>query len=165
MRHLADGLASLANPIGGPVDKVRVGLFRLKSLVGDTYAALQAPETSTMRQLQVTALPLPPPPAPCAMCSLTSAPSDCQCPHRLLLVRGSCFDMHNRVCPSPTVFCWCGCSLQHEAMWGLRHPTGCQPACCRHQRDMRMAESFCTARRHAKDRGSSGADLRGPCAQ
>ena len=72
MRHLADGLASLANPIGGPVDKVRVGLFRLKSLVGDTYGALQAPETSTMRQLQVTIPPPPPPPLPCAVSPLTS---------------------------------------------------------------------------------------------
>ncbi len=33
--------------------QVRVGLFRLKSLAGGTYDALSAPETSTMKQLQV----------------------------------------------------------------------------------------------------------------
>lgn len=118
VRHLADGLASLANPIGGPVDKVRVGLFRLKSLGGDTYKALQAPETSTIRQLQVTAPPQPPQPPPYAMCSLTStrgeefAPSDRPHPLRLLLVRGSYFHMHFRICPFSVVSCWSGASLQ-----------------------------------------------------
>lgn len=33
--------------------QVRVGLFRLKALAGDTYDALTAPETSTLQQLQV----------------------------------------------------------------------------------------------------------------
>ncbi len=28
LRHFADGLASLGNPVGSPVDKVLVGLFR-----------------------------------------------------------------------------------------------------------------------------------------
>ncbi len=36
--------------------QVRVGLFRLKSLAGGTYDALSAPETSTMKQLQVRKL-------------------------------------------------------------------------------------------------------------
>jgi len=52
VRHLTDGVASLVNPIGGPIDKIRVGLFRLKSLAGGTYDFLRAPETSTLQQLQ-----------------------------------------------------------------------------------------------------------------
>lgn len=36
--------------------QVRVGLFRLKSLAGGTYDALSAPETSTLKQLQVRKL-------------------------------------------------------------------------------------------------------------
>lgn len=134
MRHLADGLASLANPIGSPVDKVRVGLFRLKSLGGDTYKALQAPETSTIRQLQVTAPTQPPQPPPYAMCSLTStrggefAPSDRPHPLRMLLVRGSCFHMHFRVCPFSVVSCWSlelHCSGCHNT---LRARAKCRPS-------------------------------------
>lgn len=56
VRHLTDGVASLLNPIGGPIDKIRVGLFRLKSLLGGTYDFLRAPETSTLQQLRVHVL-------------------------------------------------------------------------------------------------------------
>lgn len=52
-RHPADGLASLANPIGSPQDKLLVGLFRLKSLLGSVDELLKAPETSIEQRLQV----------------------------------------------------------------------------------------------------------------
>lgn len=52
-RHLADGLGSLGNPIGSPLDKLRVGLFRLKSLLGSLDDLLAAPETTTLQRLQV----------------------------------------------------------------------------------------------------------------
>ena len=56
LRHLWDGLASLANPIGSPLDKINVGLFRLKALLGDTYGILSRPETTTLQRLQVSVL-------------------------------------------------------------------------------------------------------------
>ncbi|KAL4854581.1 4-substituted benzoates-glutamate ligase [Chlorella vulgaris] len=52
VRHLADGLASLGNPIGSPVDKLLVGLFRLKSLLGSVDDLLRAPETTIEQRLQ-----------------------------------------------------------------------------------------------------------------
>ncbi|EFN56940.1 hypothetical protein CHLNCDRAFT_143480 [Chlorella variabilis] len=52
LRHPADGLASLANPIGSPQDKLLVGLFRLKSLLGSVDELLKAPETSIEQRLQ-----------------------------------------------------------------------------------------------------------------
>jgi hypothetical protein len=54
-RHLADGLASLGNPIGSPVDKLLVGLFRLKTLLGSVDDLLRAPETTIEQRLQVGA--------------------------------------------------------------------------------------------------------------
>ena len=48
-----DGVASLANPIGSPLDKVLVGLFRAKSLTGSLEDLMAEPETTTMQRLQV----------------------------------------------------------------------------------------------------------------
>ena len=53
-RHLADGLASLPNPIGTPVDKLRVGLYRLKALLGSTDGILREPETTILEALRVS---------------------------------------------------------------------------------------------------------------
>lgn len=52
VRHLVDGLASLGNPIGSAADKVMVGMFRLKSLLGSVDDLLRAPETTTLQRLQ-----------------------------------------------------------------------------------------------------------------
>ncbi len=52
-RHLSDGIASLGNPIGSPVDKVLVGVFRAKSLLGSLDDLLREPETTTMERLRV----------------------------------------------------------------------------------------------------------------
>ena len=52
-RHLLDGLLSLGNPVGSPVDKVRVGLYRIKVLLRSWEDVLSAPETSTMQRLKV----------------------------------------------------------------------------------------------------------------
>ncbi|KXZ45256.1 hypothetical protein GPECTOR_56g352 [Gonium pectorale] len=52
LRHLADGLASLPNPVGSPVDKVMVGVFRLKSLLGTLEELLARPETTTLERLK-----------------------------------------------------------------------------------------------------------------
>lgn len=52
-RHLADGLGSLGNPIGTPTDKIKVGLFRLKSLLGSLDDLLAAPETTILQRLKV----------------------------------------------------------------------------------------------------------------
>ncbi|KAL4425251.1 hypothetical protein ABPG75_009267 [Micractinium tetrahymenae] len=51
-RHLADGLGSLGNPIGSVGDKLLVGVFRLKSLLGSVDDLLRAPEMSTLQRLQ-----------------------------------------------------------------------------------------------------------------
>ena len=53
LRHLLDGIASLGNPIGSPVDKVRVGLFRLRTLLQTFEQTLEEPETTTMQRLKV----------------------------------------------------------------------------------------------------------------
>lgn len=52
-RHLVDGLASLPNPVGSVLDKLLVGIFRLKSLLGSLDALLAKPEMTTMQRLQV----------------------------------------------------------------------------------------------------------------
>lgn len=52
LRHLVDGLASIPNPIGSPVDKINVGLFRLKSLLGSVDDIFKAPETTILKRLQ-----------------------------------------------------------------------------------------------------------------
>ena len=60
LRHFWDGIGSLTNPIGSPVDKINVGIFRLRALLGDTYDILSRPETTTMQRLQVQSeLPQP----------------------------------------------------------------------------------------------------------
>jgi phytoene dehydrogenase-like protein len=52
LRHLADGLGSLNNPIGSPMDKVKVGLYRLRTLLGGLDTLLSAPETTTLQALR-----------------------------------------------------------------------------------------------------------------
>ncbi|KAG7674434.1 hypothetical protein KSW81_000089 [Nannochloris sp. 'desiccata'] len=52
LRHFVDGLASIPNPIGSPVDKINVGLFRLKSLLGSVDDIFKAPETTILKRLQ-----------------------------------------------------------------------------------------------------------------
>lgn len=52
LRHFTDGLASLPNPIGTPVDKIKVGIFRLKSLLGSVDDLFKAPETSILDRLR-----------------------------------------------------------------------------------------------------------------
>jgi len=46
LRHPLDGVASLGNPVGSPLDKARVGLLR------PVDAILAAPETSTLERLR-----------------------------------------------------------------------------------------------------------------
>ncbi|GLC46739.1 hypothetical protein PLESTB_001358300 [Pleodorina starrii] len=52
LRHLADGLASLPNPVGTPLDKLLVGLFRLKSLLGSLDELMARPETTIAERLK-----------------------------------------------------------------------------------------------------------------
>ena len=54
-RHLADGVQSLVdgNPIGSVVDKVRVGVFRMRTLLGSLEDLLARPETTTLERLRV----------------------------------------------------------------------------------------------------------------
>ncbi|KAF8065829.1 maoA [Scenedesmus sp. PABB004] len=52
LRHFWDGVASLGNPIGSVADKVNVGLFRIKSLLGPLDAIFERPETTTLERLQ-----------------------------------------------------------------------------------------------------------------
>lgn len=53
LRHFGDGLGSLPNPVGSPIDKALVGLFRLKSLLKSEDAIFQSPETTTYSRLKV----------------------------------------------------------------------------------------------------------------
>ena len=55
LRHPLDGVLSLGNPVGSPVDKARVGLLRAKTLTRSVDATLAAPETSTLQRLQACA--------------------------------------------------------------------------------------------------------------
>lgn len=52
LRHFVDGLLSLTNPIGSVGDKVNVGIFRLKTLLGPLDAIFQRPETTIMERLK-----------------------------------------------------------------------------------------------------------------
>ncbi|GIL43974.1 hypothetical protein Vafri_1549 [Volvox africanus] len=52
LRHFADGLASLSNSVGTPLDKVMVGVFRLKSLLGSVDELLARPETTIAERLK-----------------------------------------------------------------------------------------------------------------
>jgi len=51
-RHLLDGLGSLTNPIGSPIDKVLVGLYRTATLLTSVEDTLKAPETTIMECLK-----------------------------------------------------------------------------------------------------------------
>lgn len=53
LRHFVDGLLSLGNPIGSVGDKVNVGVFRLKSLLGSIEDIYAQPETSIQQRLKV----------------------------------------------------------------------------------------------------------------
>lgn len=53
LRHPLDGVQSLFNPTGTVGDKVNVGAFRLKSLLGSLEDLLQRDETTTMERLKV----------------------------------------------------------------------------------------------------------------
>eukprot|EP00798_Chlamydomonas_sp_ICE-L_P027169 gene27169-2409_t len=52
LRHLVDGLMSLTNPIGSVGDKVNVGIFRLRCLLGTADELLQKEETTTIGKLK-----------------------------------------------------------------------------------------------------------------
>ena len=54
LRHPIDAVASLSpsHPIGSPVDKILVGVARLRSLFGDCYDILSAPEDTIMGRLK-----------------------------------------------------------------------------------------------------------------
>ena len=52
LRHFADGLGSLANPIGSVPDKVLVGAYRLSCLFRSVDAILEAPETTMEARLR-----------------------------------------------------------------------------------------------------------------
>ena len=51
-RHPVDGIASIPNPIGSPADKIKVGLFRLKSLLGSVDDLFRAPEMTILQRLR-----------------------------------------------------------------------------------------------------------------
>ena len=53
LRHFVDGLLSLTNPIGSVGDKVNVGIFRIKSLIGSLDAVFSQPETTIEQRLKV----------------------------------------------------------------------------------------------------------------
>lgn len=56
LRHPADGLGSLPNPVGSPIDKALVGLFRLKSLLKTPDVIFRSPETTTYSRLKVCSI-------------------------------------------------------------------------------------------------------------
>ena len=75
-RHFGDGVASVPNPVGTPLDKVLVGLFRLRSLLKSPEQIFAGAETSTLARLQAR--------APSSFCSAgcLKGPADatpCQC--------------------------------------------------------------------------------------
>lgn len=53
LRHFVDGLMSLTNPIGSVVDKINVGVFRIKSLMGPLDEVFEKPETTIVDKLRV----------------------------------------------------------------------------------------------------------------
>ena len=53
LRHPLDGVQSLFNSIGTVGDKVNVGAFRLKSVLGSLEDLLQRDETTTLQRLKV----------------------------------------------------------------------------------------------------------------
>eukprot|EP00892_Ulva_mutabilis_P001423 jgi/Ulvmu1/11281/UM073_0053.1 len=52
MRHFTDAIPTLGNPIGTVRDKILVGIFRLKSLLGEVDDIFVAPETTTLEKLK-----------------------------------------------------------------------------------------------------------------
>jgi len=52
LRHFVDGILSLTNPVGTPVDKILVGWLRFRSLAGSLQELLQRPETSIKERLK-----------------------------------------------------------------------------------------------------------------
>lgn len=57
LRHFLDGIQSLPNPIGSPLDKVNVGLFRAKTLFSSFEQVLAKEETTTLQRLRVSSDP------------------------------------------------------------------------------------------------------------
>lgn len=55
LRHPIAGLASIPNPIGSFLDKLRVGLLRLSLSLEKVDDLLKKPESSTLKYLQVEA--------------------------------------------------------------------------------------------------------------
>jgi len=53
LRHLVDGLQSLTNPVGSPLDKVNVGVFRTRTLLSSFQSILAKEETTTLTRLRV----------------------------------------------------------------------------------------------------------------
>jgi len=53
LRHFVDGVMSLTNPIGSVFDKVNVGVFRLKSLLGSLDDIFTQPEVTIEARLKV----------------------------------------------------------------------------------------------------------------
>lgn len=53
LRHFVDGLLSLTNPIGSPLDKVNVGVFRAKTLLSSFQSLLAKKESTTLQRLKV----------------------------------------------------------------------------------------------------------------
>ena len=52
-RHLVDSVGTLLNPVGTVVDKLRVGLFRLKVLTKTQEDIDSASQTTTLQYLRV----------------------------------------------------------------------------------------------------------------
>lgn len=53
LRHLIDGLRSLPNPIGSPIDKLNVGIFRTRTLLSSFADIMAKDETTTEERLRV----------------------------------------------------------------------------------------------------------------
>lgn len=52
LRHLLDGLQSLTNPVGSPLDKINVGVFRTRTLLSSFQGILAKEETTTLARLR-----------------------------------------------------------------------------------------------------------------
>lgn len=53
LRHPVDGVLSLSNPIGSPLDKVKVGLLRFQTLLSSNEQIFAAQETTTEEALRL----------------------------------------------------------------------------------------------------------------
>lgn len=56
-RHLVDSVGTLFNPMGTVVDKLRVGVFRLKVLMKTQEEIDTSPQTTTLQYLRVRSPP------------------------------------------------------------------------------------------------------------